>query len=337
VSRDLVFNVIFMPDTVPYLCLGVQSLLNHSPYRFRLVSNGLTGQELEQLKAYADTDERLGFYAYPTRLPVDHGTLLTLLFHQQSDAYFCFLDSDIFATGPFDAWLENHLDSVDALSSCSALFWETLPPAVGFSGRCTETPTGNPLLSSFFAVYRREVVAEAFMAGITFEKRMSPLHMSPHEQALAKAEGWTGQMIDTAKLVNFELARRGYRLAHQECGSLVHIGGISWWLWRAKGAERDMLSKPEVITDADLAPHEGHKLPIHQLQKQVKEVRARWFSALLYHLFGRAAEPTVDIADPSLRQQVETTRNLIAHTFQTAGYLSRLPTPSDTDTTTADA
>lgn len=312
---DLTFNIIFMPDTVPFLCTGVRSLLQNSPYRYRLVSNALQEPELSQLKAFAETDPRLEFYAYPTRLPVDHGTILTLLFHQQSDPYFCFADSDIFARRPFDAWLEDQMRELDALSSCSALFWEDMERVPGFSGRCTHSPAGTKLLSSFFAVYRRAAIEEVMQArGITFEKRMSPLHLSEYEREILDQEGWRGQMVDTAKLLNFELGRRGYRTDHQECADLLHIGGVSWWLWRAKGADKDMSSRPETITDADLAAEaDGENL--NKAQKRLKEARARWFSAYIYSLFGRAAEPENLITDPDRFAQVDDARQIIETAF----------------------
>ena len=310
--RDLTFNIIFVPDTLPYLGVATQTLLRHSPYRYRLVANGPRNKELELLKAFAQTNPRLEFYAYPTRTPVAHGTLLTLLFHLQDDEYFCFADSDIFARAPFASWLEEELERADAVSSCSALLWEEFPRSLGFSGRCTHTPAGTRNLSSHFAVYRAEPVYRVLeKTGIGFEKRVWPQHFTAYERKILRKEGWLGGMCDTGKLLNFELRRRRHRLVHREHPSLLHLGGISWWLWKEKGANRNMMAEPEVLCDSDLAlsPEEQRLVAsgrdeIALLQRRRRGGGARWFSAYLYHLFGRAAEPELALNDPELRSRI---------------------------------
>lgn len=61
--RNLTFNIAFVPHTLPYLCVAARTLLRHSPFRFRLVANGLGNEELDLLEAFSRTDPRLEFYA----------------------------------------------------------------------------------------------------------------------------------------------------------------------------------------------------------------------------------------------------------------------------------
>lgn len=306
-GRDLTFHIIFVPGTVPFLCVAARSLLKHSPYRLRLVANGLDGEELARLEAFSRINPRLEFFAYPTPVPLEHGTLLTLLFHRQDDEFFCFADSDVFASGPFHQWLEKKLEDADVVASCSALLWEDLPPSPGFLGRCTRTPAGTRNMGSYFAVYRTRPVSEAMReTGIGFEKRTHELHVTSYERELLKAEGWTGGPCDTGNLLCYELRKRDCRLVHHDDDSLLHIGGVSWWLLK-KG--RQPGGGKAVLRDGDLgltgqdSPVPGEDRLAVLLARR-KEARAEWFAAFLYHLFGLAPEPELAVTDAVVRERV---------------------------------
>jgi hypothetical protein len=147
---DLKFNIIFVPGTVRYLRLGVLSLLKHSSYRYCLVANCLGEEERSMLEKICDRSERLEYFYYPSKVVMDHGTILNILFQRENSEYFCMADSDIFAIGPFVEEMEEQLLECDVLSSCMPLGMNPSDVLPGFSGRSLQTPAGLPLSPTFF-------------------------------------------------------------------------------------------------------------------------------------------------------------------------------------------
>ncbi len=304
--HDLTFHLVFVPGTVPMLLPATHSLCRHSPYRYRLVANGLGRRERRRLRTFADHHDRLELSATRTGSVIPHGEMLDLLFADAGGEFFCFCDTDIFACGDFSGWIEERLPEVDALSSCTGLFWEDAPVWRGFFGRCSQTPTGTPLLSSYFAVYRAQPVREArTRRGIGFHRRRrGSTDFTDYELDLLRAEGWDHEMCDTGKVLDLHLRRRGRVLRHAECPHLLHVGGVSWWL--TVHAPAGWNDRPNVLQDDDIDVLDPTAADARVNPKdRTRPARSRWFAAYLQYLLDRGPRPIVRVTDPVTRRRVE--------------------------------
>lgn len=225
---DLTFHVVFVPGTVRFLRLSTLSLLEFSPYRYRLVSNGLGPEEIELLRRFCDSDPRLELRVHPVQKPVLHATLLTLLERENKDEFFCFADSDIFASEDFHESLETLLADCDVFSSGDRIGFSDDERRQGFGGPEIETETGLPLPTTFFSVYRsgplRRVIRETGLSFEVFEQ---------DDPIPARIAGWLDEMgiprkkFDTGKLMNIMAHRYGVRFHYQPLAALHHVGGLT--------------------------------------------------------------------------------------------------------------
>lgn len=304
-SLDLRFNVIFVPGTVKYLRLATESLLRYSPYRYRLVANGLKKAELNLLQSFSSHSERLSFLAYPTKQPLEHGMLLSLLAARHPGDYFCFLDSDVFATEPFSKELEELLETYDVVSSCSHPLWDPTTPSYGFQGRSSHAPTGERLASSFFAVYRADLVKDIMLSSeVGFERYFSETYVPGRARKVARRFGWRGERCDTSKMLCLMALGRGARVTHLELPGLMHIGAIGWWFSRGRHEAAGEDSETFTLRDRDLAPASaeagvGESADRARFQRRI--AAAQFFGRYLEWLFGEGPEPRLEISDPEDR------------------------------------
>lgn len=327
---ELTFNIIFVRDTVRYLRLAVLSLLAHSPYRYRLIANGLKRDELAVLEEFCGLSARLELYAYPTVATVPHGTLLTLLAAREQGEYFCFMDPDIFASAPFQEELEAQLAECDIFSSCYHLGLDVRERLVGFQGRCLETPTGLPLATTFFSVYRNEPLRRLTQeSGVGFERCSYAQHYGAGVQEALARLGLAGvRRCDTGKLLNLVAHSYKLRFNYRELAGLTHIGGVADCLmnpsWRASVRDNvgRLLRGRHVLADSDLEPRWR---PLRKLRlawtgeasasddaAEIAAIRGRlrrrqvavFFSFFLQSLFDGTPEPVLAISDRPLAERI---------------------------------
>ena len=227
-ASDLTFHVVFVPGTVRFLRLSTLSLLEFTPYRYRLISNGLGSDEIELLRRFCDSDPRLQLVVHPAQVPLLHATLLTLLESQNEDAFFCFADSDLFASEDFHEELEAKLADCDVFSSGGRIGFSEDERRLGHAGPEVESETGLPLATTFFSVYRsaplRRVIRET---GLSFEV------FAQDEQLPARMALWLDEMgigrkkFDTGKLMNIMAHRYGVRFRYEPLAALHHVGGLT--------------------------------------------------------------------------------------------------------------
>jgi hypothetical protein len=310
---DLTFHIIFCPGTLRYLRLAVLSLLRHSDYRYRLVSNGLGREELAELRAFCQTSPRLEYLPFPTREILPHGVLLSHLQRRETGSHFCFMDSDVFASVPFQAALEKHLADCDVFSSCTFMRWTPAENQVGYSGVCLETPTGLPLATSFFAIYRQEILRRIISeTGVGFEDYPWPEH---HEDRMRGRLAELGidvygvRYFDTGKLLNILSHSYGVRFRHVELSGLTHIGGLTmgfgnydWKEWLAR-----KLRRPYVLNDKTLEPASRNGDAQAELRGRIRARKrgiSKFFVFFLRSLVDRDPAPRLQISDANLRESM---------------------------------
>ncbi len=229
---NLRFNIIYTPETVRYLLIFVMSLLRWSDCSFRLVANGCTDEEAEMLKRFTNTSDRLEFYRYPSDDMLPHGTVLTHLQKMEEGEYFCFMDSDIFATGPFMDDFRPLLSGYDGVFSClpewcsddDRILHHDFPRVKGVHYR---HENGHFLGVTYFAIYRNTVLKDFFRRHpVSFDRYVRET-VHPEYREYLEGIALMKERYDTGKLLNILLQREGGRLTYLHSDRLCHFSGFS--------------------------------------------------------------------------------------------------------------
>ena len=227
------FNIIYTPGTVKYLSFFVWSLLKWSDCSFRLVSNGCLPAERRYLQTLCRQDERLAFWSIPTKSSLPHGQVLNYLQAMSRSDYFCFMDSDIFATGDFLAGITPNLASHTGVFSGTPIWVkeeeEVMPHAFRHMvGTFNRTDRGVCLGSTYVALYDNHALTELMQStGIGFEEYR--WHEIPEEvQEPLMSLGLDKDLYDTGKVLNLLLLSQGAELLYLDSPALCHIGGTSF-------------------------------------------------------------------------------------------------------------
>ena len=232
----LTFHVIYTPHTVALLSRFLPTLLNASDCLFRLIANGCTTQEITHLRHLCQNNDRLEFLVLPTARPLWHGPALNYLQALNDTEYFCFMDSDIFATGPFLPALKAELAQADACFSCApigctdndVMLTDDDPIVQGILNR---TNTGLCLGGTYLAIYGQQALRHVIRTtGIGFEARYWTEIPAAYQEVLLGL-GLQRAWYDTGKILNLLLYQQGQRLAWCEIPTLRHLGGISLSDW----------------------------------------------------------------------------------------------------------
>lgn len=226
-------NIIYTPGTVKHLSFFVWSLLKWSDCSFRLVANGCQPVERRYLQALCAQDERLEFWAMPTKSSLPHGQVLNYLQAMNSSAHFCFMDSDIFATGDFLTEIIPQLVAHAGLFSGMPIWVkkeeEVLPHDFRHMvGTFNRTDKEVCLGSTYVALYDNHMLTEIMQStGIGFEEyRWHEIPKDVQDKLINL--GLEKDSYDTGKVLNLLLLSQGSKLLNLELPNLCHIGGTSF-------------------------------------------------------------------------------------------------------------
>ncbi len=267
-----------------------------------------------------------------------HGEVLTMLLRSEKSETFAFLDSDIFATGPFLADLAAIASESDAIFGCE-------PPWTNEPLRTL--PQGHEVLFgyhrwlwnglytglSFFAVYDRRLLNRIVSdTKITFRNYIWAEIPTPAQKRLESHDLRLGS-YDTGKVVNILMEIDGHRLSHFDATNLGHLGGLSQAVrtptWRrfarrlvgGRGLvdlapERLMRRMPRqtkghLVALASASPIERDR---HRDQLERRRAVSDHFQLVLDQLStsGHAATPTFLHDDSELEQRVASIQTSLA-------------------------
>lgn len=229
---SLTFNIIYTPGTVRYLTFFVHSLLHWSDCSFRLAANGCSPAEEDDLRTFCRQSPRLEYYRLPTDKVIVHGRALNHLQQMTQTDKFCFMDSDIYATGEFLSQFRPFFPDHVAVFSCSPV-WCRATDQVNLAdnpilaGEFNRTADGRWLGNTYFAIYDNAVLTDFRQrTGIGLEGKMWP-KLPPWQQQRLRACGLQKELYDTAKVLNILLQAEGHQLLVSESAALQHLGGVS--------------------------------------------------------------------------------------------------------------
>jgi len=231
-TSELQFNIIFTPHTVRYLGPFVHSLLKWSTCDYRIVNNGCGSDEQKLLQELCATSDRLEYLNMSEDEMIQHGIALNWLLERTASPWFCFIDSDILATGPFLEDIAAELENADVFSTGHPL-WHSpadivLPPSFQrLHGIHFATTDDKVLSGTYFAVYRKEVLEEA-MQSTGVDLRIYRWDDVPerHHAALRQA-GLVKLEYDTGMLLTSLMYAQNVRFAVRDLEQICHLGGFS--------------------------------------------------------------------------------------------------------------
>ncbi|MBT8421803.1 MAG: hypothetical protein HKN56_03575 [Gammaproteobacteria bacterium] len=231
-TADLRFNIIYTPNTVDYLAPLVHSLLRWTNCQYRLVANACSISDRQTLQNLARSDDRLDYVLASDNEMLEHGKVLDWLQEQTDDEYFCFMDSDIIATGSYMEQLGAHIDACDVFSSGHPLWYApediTLPAHFKrWQGSYCASSDNKTLGFTYFAVYRNALLSEVRNeTGVGFGYAYWSDIAPEHKQTLNKI-GLRKIDYDTGKLLMALMLARGTRFRAAELQHMHHLGGVS--------------------------------------------------------------------------------------------------------------
>lgn len=231
-TSDLQFNIIYTPGTVRYLTPFVATLLKWSDCRYRLVANGCAPGECELLRAVCALDERLELLIMPEPRMVPHGETLNFLHARTNADYFCFMDSDIFATGPFLDDFRTDLEQVDLFSSGLPLWHSekdiTIPKHFRhMHGIHAYTDDGLTIACDYFVIYDKKAFDAVRGATGADLAVCGWQQIAPGNQQLIQQLGQQRADYDSGKVLTLLMLARGARIRFRQSDKLQHIGGFT--------------------------------------------------------------------------------------------------------------
>lgn len=236
VEADLVFNVVWTGEVFHHLRWFLLSLFEQTSCRYRFLANNCTTDSLEEIRAFAatHTDRVVEVIECPYSWMVPHGTALDVAFNDCNDGeYFCFIDADIKARGPFLRDFLDTLADADALTSGVEVWTDVNTLTVGepgIGGRHFYDHDGFVFGSPHFGMYRRSALEDTIGRwGVGFHVP-SKRDMSEEAWDRVCELGRDKWVYDTGKIINILLQADGHTLVHREHDALVHIGGLSHFL-----------------------------------------------------------------------------------------------------------
>lgn len=318
----LKFHIVVTPGSARLATRAVASLVRHSSFRFCLVGNGLSADEVGVLEQFARATARVTTWHVPERSVLPHGIVLNRLFREDADTFFCFADADVFATDRLDEPIGLALRG--GYAAVTAGYHLVLDPEEdwpGFEGKRLRGPQGETLGVTFFAIYRRDLVEQvAAEYNVLFERYEAFEQLPPKVQAKLGGGPYAAPAYDTAKVLNILLHLHGHPIAHLNLPSIVHIGGLCGALMPSGGRLRALLRRylPQRprgdLDDAALRPPIWRRLwwrfaePSQRRDRwgtYARERAAAFFAQYVLFLEGRAAAPVLAVRDPRVRHALE--------------------------------
>jgi hypothetical protein len=303
-EEEFLFNRVWTGTVFPFLRYCVSSQLAHSGARFRFLANGCSPEQIPMMEAFREQhSDRVLEVLVVSEAMGAHGVALDTTMAQRDDGeFFCFIDPDILARGPFLRDFARHLvDGYAGVTSGKGVWVEdpTIPVGhVGVSGEYFYASDGYLFGSPHFAMYRRAALDATFArwGGLSFGSA-GVRRLTEEGRDRLKAIGRTYWLYDTGKLANIFLQEDGNQLCHFEHENLMHIGGMSHYLSPPDGGG--------AADNADWAPDQSEwKWQVTRLEV------AAYTAVVLRNLAGGHQAPEIPSeVDPTIAVRLEAVRN----------------------------
>jgi hypothetical protein len=231
-TAELQFNIIYTPYTARSLSMFIPSLLEFMDCRFRIIANGCLPDEVQILRNICAQHERLEFLMLSEDGMMPHGYALNWLHERTEGPWFCYMDSDVIATGPFIDSVAAQLDNSDVFSSCLPL-WHAPEDAVlpaafrRMQGSHIWTDDGVCIGCDYFAVFNNELLTKIMKANDIGFQTYRWDDIPAKQQALLRKMRMDKTDYDSGKVLTALLLHEGARYSYEDIPNLRHLGGFS--------------------------------------------------------------------------------------------------------------
>ena len=232
ITSELLFNIIYTPGSVALLSPFIQSLLKWSDCRYQLIANGCDSNEQRLLRDLANSNSRLKYLCLSDTKMICHSDALDRLQLKCNDEWFCAMDSDIFANGPFLDAVAAAADDHDVITSCLPVWTttndSTLKPSYKrLQGLHIRLANGLTVGCTYFILYRNaDVNRIRTQHGVGFERYYWDKIPERHQQTIRSLDAEKND-YDTAIVLNMLIIAGGGKVAYLPLDSLKHLGGLS--------------------------------------------------------------------------------------------------------------
>ena len=232
ITSELLFNIIYTPGSVALLSPFIQSLLKWSDCRYQLIANGCDSNEQRLLRDLANSNSRLKYLCLSDTKMISHSDALDKLQQDCNDEWFCAMDSDIFANGPFLDAVAAAADDHDVITSCLPVWTttndSTLKPSYKrLQGLHIRLANGLTVGCTYFILYRNaDVNRIRTQHGVGFERYYWDKIPERHQQTIRSLDAEKND-YDTAIVLNMLIIAGGGNVAYLPLDSLKHLGGLS--------------------------------------------------------------------------------------------------------------
>ena len=241
-----------------YLRYFVAGQIAQSGARFRFVVNGCPPEQIALMEEFCNSQpDRVVEVLVACDEMERHGLALDITHDVRDDGeFFCFIDPDIVARGPFVADFARRLDSGCAGVTSGRGVWrddDVIPEDQrGVSGEYFYARDGFLFGSPHFAMYHRDALDHTLARwGVGF-KSVGP-EISGEARQYLRSINRQYLFYDTGKLVNIFLQDDGNSLCHFEHPNLLHIGGVSHYLSSPEGYGPEQTTWPWPVKRLEVA------------------------------------------------------------------------------------
>ena len=307
--EDVVYNVVWTGEVFTYMHPFAASQIARDPARYRFVGNSCPPEQLELMERFASKHPQVVEVLDVCDTLEAHGIALERVLAQRDDGeFFGLIDPDIKVNAPFTAELLAPLDDERCAAVTSGTeVWSDdnlVPPDwKGVAGEHFVSRDGFVFGSPHLAIYRRDLL-DATRERWSVRLSSGGPELPDETKARLHAMGHDYIVYDTAKLVNTLLQADGHRLEHTELAQVVHIGGLTHYLF--PGAY-ETGEDGERRAGGFIEGEDGEQLPhwvVHDVVKDRYEV-TRYTADLLKHLLEDGPPPSVaHVTSPTMEAKL---------------------------------
>ncbi|GIF01551.1 hypothetical protein [Paractinoplanes rishiriensis] len=270
-------NVLYIRGVVTALARFAPLLVEHTGWRYRLVANGCTPDEVALLQHIAATSDRLTVHDLHAPEVLPHGTALCRLADTfTGEPFFAFMDSDIAVTGDITATLGPALETHEAVFTGTPIW--ALPHDLILTDAHTEVCgphhySGDGLLlgNSYMAIYHRaafDAVARHCEATVDKYTRAGLDGLDPGFRAFLTEHHLVRKDYTPPKILTLGFAYTGRPTTAIDCPDLHHIGGFSLATYQQQVTDGTTRATPaaaaEILGFTDARDHMDRKLAVCQ-------------------------------------------------------------------------
>ncbi|RSM53954.1 hypothetical protein DMB66_37900 [Actinoplanes sp. ATCC 53533] len=249
-------NVIYTRGTVAALARFAPLFTDHTGWRYRLVANGCTPDEVALLHRIAAVSDRLSVHNLESDEVVPHGETLCRLADTFTDEpYFAFMDSDIVVTADFTPLVVSLLEQGEAVFSGTPL-WATrtdttiTPAHRHATGPHHHNDYGLLLGCSYFGIYLRpafdDVSRRCRVTPDRYTRAMLDT-LAPDFRDYLRQNRLLYDDYTPPKVLTLGLAFCGWPALFADLDGLHHIGGFSTAVYRQQMAAGQTATDPATV------------------------------------------------------------------------------------------